>query len=249
MSVPVHGDHLFKGGHETMKKILAGLALFLLAAAPAGADALYTVTVRNVTVAQTQDAILDVMTNNKFTIEDVDPYRITFMKTFSDLLMGGTRVTRSKFNLLQRDDNVKMIVSQVDDLGPMKQARSIDHLIPYIKEIKNRLDGTPLDQIVNETNDGVAPIKPKAQGLGIVMGERTPEGVAIQAVAAGSRAEAAGLTAGDIVTEINGRSVTEYRPEALQQFMEEKDSAKGTLYVGCLRDGTPKLAAIPDTVQ
>lgn len=232
-----------------MKKILAGLALALLVAAPAGADALYTVTLRNVTVAQTQDVILDVMTNHKFTIEDVDPYRITFMKTFSDVFMGGARVTRSKFNLLQRDDNVKMIVSQVDDLGTMRQARSIDHLIPYIKEIKNRLDGTPLDQIVNETNDGAAPTRPKIETLGIVMGERTPRGVAIQAVAEGSRAETAGLTAGDIVTEINGRSVADFQPQALQQFIEEKDGAKGTLYVGFLRDGTLKLAVIPDKAQ
>ena len=138
-----------------MRKFLFILSclLFLSLSTRAFATQIFITTIQNVTVEQFQDVALDYMTSKNFALDRVENHTITFTKGFGDGFWIASRNMIIKFNTLPRDGNLKLVVTQMEDSPQIsrKGQRSIEHLIPLIKEIRHRIDGTPIDQIQNES--------------------------------------------------------------------------------------------------
>lgn len=131
-----------------MKKILITTAILLIFTSASFAATIYTTTIKNCSVEQVQDVLIEIMTGKNFVINEVTPYKLTFDKNFEDAF------TTVIFNLLARDANVRMIVTETEKSSyGYKSLRSINHLVPIIKEVRNSIDHTPQDEITNEAVD------------------------------------------------------------------------------------------------
>ncbi|QTX31361.1 PDZ domain-containing protein [Aminithiophilus ramosus] len=234
-----------------MKRVLSiptAAALFFLVTGTAFAANLFTTTIRGVPTAKVQDVILEVMTAQNFTIDEVDPYKVVVAKNFGDGFWVASQFCKVKFNLLEREGDVKLMVSQVDIIqGQIAVQRSVDHLIPFIREIRHRLDGTPPDRIANETVGGAAtePTAPAEKALGLRLGEKTAEGhVVIDGVEGDSMASEAGLAAGDVVLEVNGRSTKDFDVIGLRNYLENRAAQKSSVFLVYSRDGRSEMVTL-----
>lgn len=218
--------------------------------APAGSGAaktLFTTTLLRATIPQVQDVIIEIMTREKFTVEEVDNNKVVVGKQAPAVLFMPGAYSRIRFNLLVRDENIKLLVTKVDSLGAQSQQQPIDPLVPLIKEIKNRVDGTPKDQIINETVTSAATASQEGKPLGIRLGTKTPEGyIVIENVAPGSKAAEAGLESLDVVIEVNGRSAREFDVNGLKSFLAEKWAQKASILIVYSREGKTDLATIKE---
>lgn len=218
-------------------------------AAGAGEAAnLFTTTIMGTTIPEVQDVILEIMTREKYTLEDVDENKVVVSRQGPSVLFIPGVYSRVRFNMLARDTNVKLMVNQVDSQGPQSQQQPIAPLVPLIREIRSRIDGTPKEQIANETvTPETAAETPTGETLGIRLGEKTPEGyIVVDKVEPGSKASDSGLAALDVILEVNGRSTMEFEVKNLQSYLEEKWSQKASILLVYSRDGKTELATIKD---
>jgi hypothetical protein len=209
---------------------------------------LFTTTIMGATIQEVQDAIIEVMTREKFTLEEVGDNKVVMGKQGPSVLFIPGAYSRVRFNMLVRDTNVKLMVNQVDSLGPESQQRPVDSLVPLIKEIRNRVDGTPKEQITNETVTPAATAANQAgKSLGIRLGRKNADGyIVIEKVEPASKAAQTGLAALDVLLEVNGRSTKDFEVSALQAYLEEKWSQKASLVVVFSREGKTDLVTIKD---
>lgn len=209
---------------------------------------LFTTTILGATIQEVQDAIIEVMTREKFTLEEVDDNKVVVGKQGASVLFIPGAYSRVRFNMLIRDTNVKLMVNQVDSLGPESQPRPVAPLVPLIREIRNRVDGTPKEQITNETVTTVpASANQAGKSLGIRLGKKDAEGyIVIEKVDPGSKGAQTGLAALDVLIEVNGRSTKDLEVNALQAYLEEKWSQKASLVVVFSREGKIDLVTIKD---
>lgn len=209
---------------------------------------LFTTTILGATIQEVQDAIIEIMTREKFTLEEVDDNKVVVGKQGASVLFIPGAYSRVRFNMLIRDTNVKLMVNQVDSLGPESQQRPVAPLVPLIKEIRNRVDGTPKEQITNETVITVAAATNQAgKSLGIRLGKKNTEGyIVIEKVEPGSKAAQNGLAALDVLLEVNGRSTKEFEVSALQAYLDEKWSQKASIVVVFSREGKTDFVTIKD---
>lgn len=228
-----------------MKKILL-CALFLLIFTPQlHAAALYITTIRECTPEQVTDTLIEVMTGKNFIINEVTPYRVTFNKSFPQGL-GGYSHQNVIFNLIDRDGNVKMMVSQLELIGVVIRQRSIDHMIPIIKEVRNSIDGTPLDAISNEAiNQLPGSGNEREKKLGITISNKGPDGLyKIVNVDPGSAADDASLSINDTILEINGRVLSEYDKKAVDSYISNKWGSGASLIILISHDGEQKMITL-----
>ncbi len=120
-----------------MKKFTLLILLLALFSTPAMAATIYTTTINETTIPRVQDVILEIMMGKNFYIDDVDANKVIVGKNFGDGIWVPTTFCKVKFNLLERDGNVKVMVTQTDTVGLASRQRPIDHLVPFIQEIKN----------------------------------------------------------------------------------------------------------------
>lgn len=212
------------------------------------AAGLFTTTIMGTTIPEVQDVILEIMTREKYTLEEVDDNKVVVGRQGPSVLFIPGAYSRVRFNMVVRDANVRLMVNQVDSQGPQSQQQPIAPLVPLIREIRNRIDGTPKDQITNETATAATGTAiPAGKTLGIRLGSKTPEGyIVIERVDPGSKASEIGLAALDILLEVNGRSTKEFEVKALQSYLEEKWSQKASILAIYSRDGKTELATIKD---
>lgn len=209
---------------------------------------LFTTTIMGATIQEVQDAIIEVMTREKFTLEEVGDNKVVVGKQGPSVLFIPGAYSRVRFNMLVRDTNVKLMVNQVDSLGPESQQRPVGPLVPLIKEIRNRVDGTPKEQITNETVTPAATAANQAgKSLGIRLGRKNADGyIVIEKVEPASKAAQTGLAALDLLLEVNGRSTKDFEVNALQAYLEERWSQKTSLVVVFSREGKTDLVTIKD---
>lgn len=228
-----------------MKKILL-CALFLLIFTPRlHAAALYITTIRECTTEQVTDTLIEVLTGKNFTIDDVTPYKVSFNKSFPQGLAGSSH-QHVVFNLVERDGNVKMMVSQTALIGVQILQRSIDHMIPIIKEVRNSIDGTPFDAISNEAvNQLPGAGNEREKKLGITINNKGSDGLyRIANVDPGSAAADASLAINDAIIEINGRIMSEYDKRAVNSYISNKWGAGSSLVMLISRDGEQKMVTL-----
>jgi len=218
-------------------------AVFALQNPAAPPILLYTTTILNCTVEQVQDTLVDKMTARGFTINEVTPYKVVFSKSIQDFF----RVLRNTvtFNLMPRDGNIKMMTTQQVSLGSQVEDRPITELIPVIKEVRNSIDGTKLDNIENE-----AVIKsPETQNanmqekkLGIILIKSEVDGhFRIKEILAKSAAADAGLAVNDEILEINGKVLAELDKNAVDAYISNKWAEGSSLIILYSRNGEQKI--------
>jgi S1-C subfamily serine protease len=195
-----------------MKKLLLAIVLVIGLCGVAWSSQIFTTTIQNTTIQQVQDVSLEYMMGKNFAVDRVDDYTITFTKGFGDGFWIASRNMTIKFNMLQRSDNVKLMVTQFEDSPQAfrKGQRSIEHLIPLIKDIRHTIDGTPLNEIANEVIDQQADLTNKSpqtiQTSGLIFNF---DELRVSSVESGSLAEKAGLQPGDIIVEVNASPADE----------------------------------------
>jgi membrane-associated protease RseP (regulator of RpoE activity) len=231
-----------------MKKLALSFVLLNLLATCALSATLYTTTIRETTIPRVQDVILEVMMGKNFYIDEVDPNKVIVGKNFGDGIWVPTTFCKVKFNLLERDGNVKVMVTQTDTVGVVSRQRPIDHLIPFIQEIKNTIDGTPVSQIASEAVNqlpGSGNVREKA--LGIRLGAKLENGfIAIKEVDSASMAADAGLAPGDLIVDVNGRPSKDFDVNALQSYLANKSAQKSTIFLTYSRGGKEHLVTLKD---
>lgn len=208
-----------------MRKILAFTMFFILYSTPLFAASIYTTTIQETSVEQVQEVLIEVMTGKNFAIDEVTPYKVTFNKNFGDGFFIASRAQTVIFNLLARDGNIKMMVTQTELYqGISKRQRSIDHMIPIIKEVRNAIDGTPIDNIENEAVDQLpGGGNKREQSLGITISEKDSRGrYLVEKIAPGSCAADKQFAVGDVIIEINGRTAAEFEKKALDSYIANK---------------------------
>lgn len=231
-----------------MKKLTLLVLILALFSTPAMAATMYTTTINETTIPRVQDVVLEIMMGKNFYIDEVDANKIIVGKNFGDGIWVPTTFCKVKFNLLERDGNVKVMVTQTDTLGVVSRQRPIDHLVPFIQEIKNKIDGTPISQISSEAVNqlpGSGNVREKA--LGIRLGVRLENGyIVIKDVDSGSIAADAGLIPGDLIVEVNGRPSKGFDVNALQSYLANKSAQKSAIFLVYARNGKESLATLKD---
>lgn len=229
-----------------MRKYAFLLVLLFFFASPATAATIYTATIKETTIPRVQDVILEIMMGKNFYIDEVDANKIVVGKNFGDGFWVATTFCRIKFNLLQRDGNVKMLVTQTDSIGVISKQRSIDHIVPLIQEIKNKIDGTPIDLISNEAvNQLPESGNVREKALGIQLGTKLENGsIVIKDIDSASVAADAGLVTGDIIVEVNGRPSSDFDISALQSYLANKSAQKSTIFLMYERSGEKNLVTL-----
>lgn len=223
------------------------LIAFSLTVATADAAQLFVTTIRDTNAEKAHAVILEVMTSNKFVIDDVDKYKVVFTKNYGDGFFIASQHCMVKFNMLEQENgSLKMMVSETEyhqNLG--FRARSIDPLIPLIRTIRQKLDGTDPAYIENEAPTKEELAKPKPEPLGLAFGEKTTDGfVTISSVEPNSKAAKVGLQSGDVVYEVDGRSIGDMSITALMNYIDAKISDKSSVMLAYLRGDKKDLAVI-----
>lgn len=235
-----------KVGKWRLVSIGVVICMFLFCSASFAAT-LFTTTIRETKVSVVQDMILDVMTGKNFSVDEVDQHKIVVAKNFGDGVFLASKLCKVKFNMLERDGNVKLMVSEVELIqGQMMRQRSIDHLVPLIREIRSKIDGTPENQIANEVvNQLPGSGKVREKSLGIVLGERSEDGcIRIKQIEPGSKAAEAGLLAKDTILEINGRSTKDMDTPSLKAYMANKAANKSSIIITYSRNSETNTLTI-----
>ncbi len=224
-----------------MKKLLTTLALILALASTASAASLYTSTIMDVTPEQVQDTLIEIFTGKNFIIDEVTPYMVSFQKSFGDGFFEPTKLNTVKCNLIERDGNVRLMVSQMEIIaGRTMRKRSIDHLIPMLSEVKHVLDGTPVEEVRNEAvNQLPGSGNEREKELGLVLGEN---GGVID-VKPGSAAHGK-IAIGDAILEINGMSLNGMDREAVKTYIANKWGSGASLVMLVQHDGEKNYVTV-----
>lgn len=230
-----------KGIKTAMKKLLTTLALILALASTASAASLYTTTIMDVSAAQVQDALIEIFTGKNFIIDEVTPYMVSFQKSFGDGFFEPTKLNTVKCNLIERDGNVRLMVSQMEIIaGRTMRKRSIDHLIPMLSEVKHVLDGTPVEEVRNEAvNQLPGSGNEREKELGLVLGEN---GGVID-VKPGSAAHGK-IAIGDAILEINGMSLNGMDRDAVKTYIANKWGSGASLIMLVQHNGEKDFVTI-----
>ncbi|WP_414479115.1 PDZ domain-containing protein [Pyramidobacter sp.] len=226
------------------KNLLLSLIALVMLAAPGAAATTFITTVKDTNVDQVQEEAIKVFTQRKFSISEVTPYKIDFQKSSGDGFFLQARVMTVRINMLPKDGNVKLIVSEIE-LNNMlgARARSIDPIIPLIKTVRNAIDGTPMDSIVDESEDEKKPKVPES-GLEFANARNSDGFPVISAVSKDSIAEKAGFKAGDIITEMNIRSTKDMNINELRTKINERIAGKRVVMLTFLREGKESTAKL-----
>lgn len=231
-----------------MRKSILAFMLLIIFSVPALAATIYTTTVNETTIPIVQDVILEIMMGKNFYIDEVDANKVIVGKNFGDGIWVPTTFCKVKFNLLERDGNVKMMVTQTDTTGIVSRQRPVDHLIPFIQEIKNKIDGTPVSQISSEAVNqlpGSGNVRERA--LGIHLGTKLENGyIIIKDVDPASIASEAGLIPGDLIVEVNGRKSSSFDVNSLKSYLANKSAQKSSILLIYSRGGQENLVTLKD---
>jgi len=202
--------------------------------------------VKDTNVATVQDTAIEVMTGKNFTIDEVTPYKIVFTKSFGDGIWVATKVCYVLFNFVERDGNVKLIVSETEKMNQITRKRGVDHLVPIVNEIKSSVDGTPIERISNIAKDQLPGSgNERKKELGIIFKDSiTQEGLEIIKIQPGSLAAEKGMLASDVLVEVNGRPVTDMTQSGLKSYLANKMASNCSIMLTIRRGKENKLIVL-----
>lgn len=212
----------------------------------ASASSIYIVTVNETNIETVQDTAIEIMTGKNFTIDEVTPYKIVFTKSFGDGFWVETTICYVLFNFVERDGNVKLIVSETEKTNLITRKRGIDHLIPIVNQIKSVVDGTP-EELISNTAENQLPGSgnQREKTLGIKLSDMMEnDGVKVLSVEPGSLAAEKGILASDVLVEVNGRSVNDMTPNGLKSYLANKMASKCSVMLIIKRGNEQQLVVL-----
>lgn len=229
-----------------MKRLRTALFIFLsiiVLSTAASAAVMFTTTVTETDIPAVQEAIINVFTPKGFAIVDLGPNKVELNKSFGDGFFAAIRNRTVIFTLIQQGENVRMMVAQNElNQGIVRLQNNIDHLIPLIREVRNSVDGTPPDRIVNDTPAPGEKEKELEETIGLTL--KAADGGYTAEVAGGESAAKAGLQNGDLVLEINGKALSDMKEREVENYIAEKWDAGSSIIVLYERDGNKDLLTL-----
>lgn len=234
-----------------MKRILIVILFLLMFTSTSFASAIYTTTIKDCNVERVQDVLIEIMTGKNFVVNEVTPYKITFDKNFGDGFWVVAQNTTVRYNLLARDGNVKMMVSETEKIsngwgGFFERKRSIDQLVPIIKDVKNSIDHTPKDRIENEAVDQLPGSgNEREKKLGLTLTHRDTQNIyRVKSVEPGSVSLEAEIMINDKVLEVNGRVLSSLDEESVNSYIANKWGAGSSLIILIEHEGEQRLVTL-----
>lgn len=236
-----------------MKRISIAIAVLFMFifSSTAFAAAIYTTTIKDCNPEQVQDVLIEIMTGKNFVLNEVTPHKITFDKNFGDGFWTAAQNTTVRFNLLARDGNVKMMVSETEKIsngwgGFFERKRSIDQLIPIIKEVRNSIDHTPKDEITNEAVDQLPGSgNEREKKLGLTLTDKDEQNVCrVKSVEPGSASYDAKIIINDKILEINGRSISSFDKDSVVAYIANKWASGASLILLIEHEGEQRLVTL-----
>jgi hypothetical protein len=234
-----------------MKRLSIAIAMLLIFVSTSFAAAIYTTTIKDCNVEQVQDVLIEIMTGKNFVVNEVTPHKLTFDKNFGDGFWTAAQNTTVRFNLLERDGNIKMMVSETEKIsngwgGFFERKRSIDHLIPIIKEVRNSIDNTPKDEIINEAVDQQPGSgNEREKKLGLTLTDKDDQNVyRVKSVEPGSASSEAKIIINDKILEINGRALSSMDKEAVTSYIANKWASGASFILLIEHEGEQRLVTI-----
>ena len=226
--------------------LLCTILAMLLTSSLVYAESVYITTMKDTNTTTVQDAAIEIMTGKNFTIEEITPYKAVFFKGFGDGFWIPSELCYVNFAFVERDGNVKVIVSETEKCEGITYQRSINHLVPLIKQIRHAVDGTPEEMVENEAVDQLPGSGNKREkALGLVLDDKMGDkGIKILSVDPGSLAEENGILALDILSEINGRETMGLTPSAVKSYLANKMASKSSIMLIVCRGNDKKLFTI-----
>jgi len=224
---------------KNFKLFLAVGVICAVFAVPAFAESMYVVTIKNADVKKVQDVLIEVFTGKNFNLDDVSNYRVVFTKGFGDGFWVASRKCLVKCNTLERDGNVRLVVTE-EEVGAGYRRRSIDHLVPFIKEVKHAVDGTAIEAITNEAQNQLPEsgnVREKTLGLKVSDDQKVLD------VAAGSASQGK-IFVGDRILEIDGVSAESMKKDSMTTYLNNKWGAGKSITFTVEHEGKKSFVTI-----
>lgn len=234
-----------------MKRLSIAIAILLVFASASFAASIYTTTIKDCSVEQVQDVLIEVMTGKNFVINEVTPHKLTFDKNFGDGIWTVVQNATVRFNLLERDGNVRMMVTETEKTsngwgGFYERKRGIDHLVPIIKEVRYSVDHTQKDQITNEAVDQLPGSgNEREKKLGLILSDRDDQNVyRVKSIEPGSASFDAKIIINDKIIEVNGRVLSSMDKDTVTSYIANKWASGSSLILLIEHEGEQRLTTI-----
>ena len=229
-----------------MKKFVLCAVFILVFASSALAANMFTTVIRETTIPVVQETIINIFSPKGFAVADVGSNKVALNKSFGDGFFTAIRNRTILFTLLQQEEDVKMMVSQNElNSGWLHLQNNVEHLVPLIKEVRNKIDGTPLDQIVNETPAPSDASKPAPKKIGLALVKPDGQEHYVAEVEKGGEADKAGLASGTAVYEINGKILNEMKSQReVENYINTKWSAGSSLIILYDKNGIKEMLTL-----
>lgn len=239
-----------------VKQLFLSLLLLFITATPGFAIKTFITTINNTDVEEVHNTAIPIFLERNFSIGEMTPYKIEFQKSEYrtawkwNSLEGQPEscLMLVRLHTIAQGDNVKIIATEIEETNSIgKHVRSIDFIVPLIRELKSSIDGTPLDAIANEVpkkRKSDVHIKSFGAGLKLAKKKNTDNFPVIEAISPESIAEKAGLKAGDVILSLNLKSVQGCNLQKLQENISDRVTKKRAVVLSYLRDGKEYVAKL-----
>lgn len=230
-----------------MKKIMlmitALMALFFCQHVEA--TEIYLVSIKNTTVDNVKTALTSEFKKAHYEVKINEPNRLGFKFVQGDGLFTPIQRYTVYCEMTQDSENVRIEVSKKLAQGFFTMIEDVEDIVPIIKNVKQQIDGTPIEYIVNEHEGAPEEREALAQRLGIALSEQNTDGTFnIKEIEPHSAASSTNLAVGDKIFEINARPINSMTKEEAEKLLAERWEAGLSIMFTYERDGTKDIVSI-----
>ena len=230
--------------YEKLFLMITIFIFFATAASAASAPQTFTTTIQSTDIKTVQKTIVKVFSKNDFETGKITDDKVTMSKEFGDGFFTAHCERISTFVLTPKNNNVVMSVSQVEKRQWMLTFdTTVNYILPLIKEVRTKIDGTPADQIIDETK---AIADRQSQTIhGIILADKNTDDVyVISGIEEGGLAAEQGFKVGDAILEINGGAISDMQLNEINEMINQKWSAGSSLMILISRDGGHQIITL-----
>ena len=168
------------------------------------------------------DLLVEKMIENDFTIDELKSLSLRLKKNGYNKNFSVKTIRTIDISVKPEYNKIQYFVTAFEDSARGKFINgNIDDIIPIMKDFKNKMDGTPIDQIKNEADPFVSGNWEKyIQKLGLTIDKNAPGGkYRIKAIEPKSGAGDAKLVKNDIILEVNGQKIEEIETASINSYL------------------------------
>ncbi len=222
---------------------------------------IFNLTINNCQKSQIKERVLMDWLTQGFTLKTDSENQIVLEKAITDisgiffmnLRTGQMPTVRLIFSLAQVSNNTfvsthYLVVMNAGtayenvEAGTNKEAHK--KLERYLMHLKNEIDGTPIMEMEGAFATPPSEQPAKKRLSGITLGDRSGNGILVKSINEESVAATAGLKEGDVILEINARSVFEMGSNEIIQYIDKSVGAGRTVVISYERNKEIDLATL-----